>query len=89
MEKTAIEDKETDEDVIEEEEETAVEESPIEQNPWENLQVGQTVTHKSFGQGEIVSIDGKYIIVRFPSYEKKFLFPDAFIREYLSCHKDG
>lgn len=80
IEKIAIEDKEMEEDVIEEEED--VEENG---NPWEHLQVGQTITHKSFGQGEIMSIDDKYIIVRFLSYEKKFQFPEAFIRGYLSC----
>ena len=82
IEKTAIEDKET-EEVVEEEEE--VKENPIKENPWEHLQVGQTVTHKSFGQGDIVSIDDKYIIVHFRLYEKKFQFPEAFIRGYLSC----
>lgn len=85
MEKTAIEDKDIEEDIIKEETETAVEETPTDENPWEHLQVGQTVIHKSFGQGEVVSLDDKYIIVRFPSYEKKFQFPEAFIREYLSC----
>ena len=82
IEKTAIEDKET-EEVVEEEEE--VKENPIKENPWEHLHVGQTVTHKSFGQGDIVSIDDKYIIVHFRLYEKKFQFPEAFIRGYLSC----
>ena len=85
IEKTAIEDKDIEEDIIKEEEETALEETPTDENPWEHLQVGQTVIHKSFGQGEVVSLDDKYIIVRFPSYEKKFQFPEAFIREYLSC----
>ena len=85
IEKTSIEDKDIEEDIIEEEEKTAVEETPTDGNPWEHLQVGQTITHKSFGLGEIVSIDDKYIFVRFPSYEKKFQFPEAFIRGYLSC----
>ena len=85
IEKTAIEDKDIEEDIIKEEEETALEETPTDENPWEHLQVGQTVIHKSFGQGEVVSLDDKYIIVRFPSYEKKFQFPEAFIRGYLSC----
>ena len=85
IEKTAIEDKNIEENIIEEEVETALEETPTDENPWEHLQVGQTVIHKSFGQGEVVSLDDKYIIVRFPSYEKKFQFPEAFIREYLSC----
>lgn len=82
IEKTAIEDKEIEEDIIEEEEEK---ETLIDENPWEHLQVGQIVIHKSFGQGEVVLLDDRYIIVRFPEYEKKFQFPEAFIREYLSC----
>jgi hypothetical protein len=81
IEKTTIEVKQIEENTIEEEED--IEETPIEENPWEHLQIGQTITHKSFGKGEIVSIDDKYIFVRFPAYEKKFLFPDAFIRGYL------
>lgn len=85
IEKTAIEDKNIEENIIEEEVETALEETTTDENPWEHLQIGQTITHKSFGQGEIVSIDDKYIFVRFPSYEKKFQFPEAFIRGYLSC----
>lgn len=85
IEKTAIVDKGTEEDVIEEEEETAVEETQAEENPWEYLKVGQTITHKSFGQGKIVSIDDKYIFVRFSAYEKKFQFPEAFINGYLLC----
>ena len=53
--------------------------------PWEALQVGDRVTHKSFGPGKVMSIDEKYIFVRFPDVEKKFLFPDAFEKGYLSC----
>ena len=85
IEKIAIEDKEMEEDVIEEEEETAVEETQSEENPWEYLKVGQNITHKSFGQGKIVSIDDKYIFVHFSAYEKKFQFPEAFINGYLLC----
>lgn len=85
IEKTAIVDKGTEKEVIEEEEETTVEETQAEENPWEYLKVGQTITHKSFGQGKIVSIDDKYIFVRFSTYEKKFQFPEAFINGYLLC----
>lgn len=52
--------------------------------PWESLQVGDKVVHKSFGSGEVMSIDEKFIIIRFPDMEKKFLFPDAFEKGYLS-----
>ena len=58
--------------------------------PWEQLEVGDKVFHKSFGQGELVSRDEKYIIVRFPSRESKFLYPSVFENGYLSCKEwDG
>lgn len=56
-----------------------------ETKPWEILQIGDKVFHKSFGQGELVSMDEKYIIVKFPSRESKFLYPSVFENEYLSC----
>ena len=36
------------------------------------------VMHKTFGLGTIISLDGKYIRVRFDSVEKNFVYPDAF-----------
>ena len=36
------------------------------------------VMHKTFGLGTIVSVDGKYIRVKFDSAEKNFVYPDAF-----------
>ena len=62
---------ETEEDVIEYE------------SPWEHLQVGTKVIHKSFGEGEIMDVDDKYVIVRFSDRESKFLFPTAFEKGYL------
>ena len=57
----------------------------IVKEPWWELQVGDHVTHKSFGTGKVMSIDEKYIFVRFSDMEKKFLYPDAFEKGYLSC----
>lgn len=57
----------------------------IVKEPWLELQVGDRVIHKSFGPGDVMSIDEKYIFVRFPDVEKKFLYPDAFEKGYLSC----
>ncbi|MBR1538099.1 MAG: hypothetical protein IJ636_01180, partial [Bacteroidales bacterium] len=54
-----------------------------EPEPWGHLQVGGTVIHKSFGPGEILSIDEKYLIVRFYDRESKFLYPGAFDKGYL------
>lgn len=56
----------------------------MEIDPWQKLSVGDSVTHKSFGMGEVMSIDEKFIFVRFSDIEKKFLFPDAFEKGYLT-----
>jgi hypothetical protein len=52
--------------------------------PWERLQVGDTVIHKSLGPGEVMALDDKYLIVKFPDRESKFLYPGAFEKGYLS-----
>lgn len=36
------------------------------------------VNHKSFGRGEVVSQQGKYITVKFENTQKIFVYPDAF-----------
>lgn len=47
------------------------------------IKEGQSVIHKSFGNGKVKSIiDGK-IIVSFGTSEKMFVFPDAFIKGFL------
>lgn len=56
-----------------------------EEKPWERLKVGDMVVHKSFGQGQIMSVDDNYIFVKFRDRESKFQFPSAFEKEYLSC----
>ena len=53
---------------------------------WEHLAVGDTVIHKSIGQGTVMSLDGTYIVVRFADRESKFLYPSAFEKGYLSCN---
>ena len=40
----------------------------------ENLEV----KHKAFGAGNIVSVNGKYITVKFDAAEKVFVYPDIF-----------
>ena len=52
--------------------------------PWEGLTEGDAVVHKSFGQGKVMSVDGKFIYVKFRDKESKFFFPDVFERGYLS-----
>ncbi len=58
--------------------------SPEEETePWERLQVGDIGIHKSLGPGEVMSLDDKYLIVKFPDRESKFLYPSAFEKGYL------
>ena len=67
-----------------EEEETPVQDDYDVVDPWERLQIGDIVVHKSLGAGEVMSMDDKYIIVKFSDRESKFLYPSAFERGYLS-----
>ncbi len=62
--------------------------NPSVQRPWENLNVGDIVMHKSFGPGTIKLLDQKYIIVQFTDRESKFLFPDAFTKGYFQLLPD-
>ncbi|MBR6370885.1 MAG: hypothetical protein IKS24_07390 [Bacteroidaceae bacterium] len=55
----------------------------IKVQPWETIKVGDTVCHKSLGQGKVLSFDGKYLFVKFPLRESKFLYPDVFKNGYL------
>lgn len=36
------------------------------------------IKHKTFGEGTVTVMDGKYITASFGSFEKKFVYPDAF-----------
>ena len=36
------------------------------------------VIHKSFGKGVVVSLNGKYLTVKFERCQKVFVYPDAF-----------
>ena len=84
--KEIIEEDDETNDVIPESEEQDVpdiQEEP-EAKPWENLNVGDKVMHKSIGEGIIVSLDENYLFVRFKDRESKFLYPSAFEKGYLS-----
>ena len=59
----------------------------IKVQPWENIKVGDTVYHKSLGQGQVMSVDEKYLFVKFPLRESKFLYPDVFENGYLFMTK--
>ena len=59
------------------------------EDKWEEIlsgvKVGDVVTHKKFGDGAItwIGADKKYMRVKFPSGEKQFIFPDAFVLGFL------
>lgn len=57
--------------------EQSANESPSSE-PWLTLQVGDPVTHKTFGEGAVTLLDGRYMKVQFAFSEKKFLFPSCF-----------
>ena len=51
-----------------------------------DIKVGNTVRHKTFGEGTVAFMDKaqKKIRVRFKIGEKTFVFPDAFINGFLT-----
>lgn len=44
---------------------------------YSGVKVGSLLTHKSFGQGKVIAIDGEFMTVLFGKAEKKFQFPQA------------
>ena len=50
-----------------------------------NLTIESMVLHKKFGVGSVIKINKneKYIYIKFAEGEKKFIFPDAFLRGFL------
>lgn len=50
---------------------------------WKEVSVGDTVRHRSLGGGTVMSLDDKYIIVRFLDRESRLLFSGAFEKGYL------
>ena len=56
----------------------------MEIDPWQELMVGDKVTHKSFGVGTIVSIDNKEMSVQFANKTSRFFIPDAFEKGFLT-----
>jgi hypothetical protein len=60
-----------------------VDNAPV-SDPWVGISVGDRVSHKSLGYGTVVSVDEKYILIKFPRREAKFHYPAAFEQGYLS-----
>jgi len=50
---------------------------------WQKLNVGDVVTHKSFGNGVITEIEGNYYYIQFKNKTSKFIFPDAIDKGYI------
>lgn len=63
------------------------EETPAAQAKWERIKVGDTVQHKSFGDGVVMSVDDRFIVVAFATKESRFLYPWVFEQGYLSVGK--
>lgn len=51
------------------------------------IKVGDRVTHKTFGEGVITSMDGKYIRVKIGGKERMFAWPGAFEDGFLEICK--
>lgn len=53
------------------------------ETPFASVKVGDSVTHKSFGQGRVKGISGGLITIAFTSENKQFQFPQAFQNGFL------
>ena len=82
---TSLSDYETQPRSYEDEGENEDEVEQPDAEPWRQLEEGDMVLHKSWGEGRVLSIDEKYLIARFADRESKFLYPSAFEKGYLSC----
>ena len=47
------------------------------------------VTHKKFGEGKVISQDGKYIEVKFSDVVKKFVLPGCIADKYLEVSDES
>ena len=47
------------------------------------------VSHKKFGEGEVISQDGKYIEVKFVDVVKKFVVPGCFADKFLELNDES
>lgn len=56
--------------------------SPVQNK--KGIRVGERVSHNSYGNGKVVSLDERYIDVQFLDHRAKFRFPDAFEKGYLT-----
>lgn len=47
------------------------------------------VSHKKFGEGEVITQDGKYIEVKFADVVKKFVIPGCFADKFLELNDEA
>ena len=47
------------------------------------VKVGSKLTHKAFGTGVVTAMDGRYIMLDFGGFVKKFAFPAAILQGFL------
>lgn len=55
----------------------------MEIDPWQQLKVGDKVTHKSFGPGKITVIKGDHFSIDFAAKTAIFIFPDAVDKGFI------
>lgn len=60
------------------------EEARKERVEWEDVQMGSSVMHKSFGEGIVKAVNERFLIVAFAHKEARFLYPQVFEQGYLS-----
>lgn len=48
-----------------------------------DITVGMKVFSKAFKEGTVIKFDGKFVTVAFDMGEKRFMYPDAFLRGFL------
>jgi len=66
---------------------TVIDEKIISNSNHEEVIVGEIVTHKTFGLGQVKAIVDDKIIVAFGNSEKMFMYPAAFKMGYLTKKK--
>ena len=71
-----------------EEQKTLSKESlPKQHHEFTDVVIGIHVKHKTFGIGNVISVEKDRVAVVFENEERTFLFPDTFKRKILTIHK--
>lgn len=59
-------------------------EEALEIDPWQKVIVGDKVTHKTYGQGKVITIVGDHFTIEFAAKTAVFIFPDAIDRGFIT-----